>query len=262
MSNLRGFEPEPQQSAGRWVSLAQGRTAFEIAWLASATVVITLVSILMKDNWLGFVSAVSGVLCVVLVAKGKIANFFFGIVQTVTYAYIAYTYQLYGEAMLNALFFLPVQFVGLYLWTRHRKNPQNASRGEDVYAKRLTGRQWAVLVPAILVVSAAYAVLLTQIGAQQVRIDSVAVVVSVFAQILMTLRHAEQWIMWMVVNVLTITLWLVTLTTTGGGDWAILAMWCAYLVNSVYGWLNWRRLAAPTATTPDVAPRPRATAGA
>ena len=83
---------------------------------------------------------------------------------------------------------------------------------------------------------------MANIGAQQVRIDSVAVVVSIFAQILMTLRYAEQWIMWIVVNVLTIALWVITLTYSGGGDWAIFVMWCAYLVNSTYGWVNWRKL--------------------
>ncbi len=39
-------------------------------------------------------SSISGMLCVVLVAKGKISNDYFCIVQTVTYAYIAYGYGL------------------------------------------------------------------------------------------------------------------------------------------------------------------------
>lgn len=223
-------------------SLFRGWTAFELAWLAVATLVITAVSILARDNWLGFVSAISGILCVVLVAKGKIANYAFGIVQTVSYAYIAYSYQLYGEAILNALFFLPLQFVGIALWRKHRPAADESTHGEDVRAKTLSGRQWAVLLPVLAVAVAGYAVLLTSIGAAQVRIDSVAVVVSVFAQILMILRFAEQWVMWIIVNMLTIALWAITLVSTGGGDWAILAMWCAYLVNSVYGWLNWRRL--------------------
>ena len=234
--------PASRARGGRLGSLLAGWTPFERVWLASATLIITVVSVLMGENWLGFVSAISGILCVVLVAKGKIANYFFGIIQTLTYAYIAYTYQLFGEAMLNGLFFFPLQFVGLYLWNRHRKNPERADHGEDVYAKSLTRKQWAVLIPVIAAVSLAYALFLANIGAQQVRIDSVAVVVSVFAQILMILRYAEQWIMWIVVNVLTIALWVITLTSSGGGDWAIFVMWCAYLVNSTYGWVNWRRL--------------------
>ncbi len=240
------------RSRGRVTSIFEGWTPFELVWLFSATLIITVISILMKENWLGFVSAISGILCVVLVAKGKIANYFFGIVQTLTYAYIAYTYQLYGEAMLNGLFFFPLQFVGLYLWNKHRKNPENAGHGEDVYAKSLTRGQWTILVPVIVVVSLVYAFFLSQIGAQQVRIDSVAVVISIFAQILMTLRYAEQWIMWIIVNVLTIALWVITLTTSGGGDWAIFVMWCAYLINSTYGWMNWRRLSKDTenATAP------------
>jgi hypothetical protein len=64
-------------------------------------------------------------LCVVLVAKGKIANYYFGIVQTLTYAYIAYGYGLYGEVMLNALFYFPVQFIGIYMLKQNKTGFNN-----------------------------------------------------------------------------------------------------------------------------------------
>lgn len=217
---------------------------FEKIWLATAIAVILTLSIIWNDTTIGFISSIAGIICVVLAAKGKIATYYFGVVQAGTYAYISYTYALYGEAMLNAFFFLPLQFIGWIVWFKFRKTATASIQGENVYVKRLTWKQWAWLLPAIAIACFVYAELLSVINAQQVRLDSVAVILSVAAQILMMLRYADQWILWIIVNILTITLWFITLVTSeDGNDWAIFAMWCAFLVNSVYGWLNWRKIA-------------------
>ena len=184
-------------------------------------------------------------------AKGKIATFYVGLIQAGTYAYISYGYGLYGEAMLNAFFYFPVQFVGLYMWMKHAKNKEKAVNGEDVYAKRLTKKQWLIFVPIVLVAIVAYAFALHEINAQQVRLDSAAVVLSIAAQLLMLGRFAEQWILWIAVNVLTISLWVATLIQSGGNDWALVAMWTAFLVNSVYGYVNWRKLSKKELAEPD-----------
>ncbi|MDO4626116.1 MAG: nicotinamide riboside transporter PnuC, partial [Pasteurellaceae bacterium] len=46
-------------------------------------------------------AAIAEILCVVFVGKGKISNYFFGLISVSLYAYISYTFQLYGEMMLN-----------------------------------------------------------------------------------------------------------------------------------------------------------------
>lgn len=218
-------------------------TLFEKVWLVTATLVILGLGLWWDDTWLGLASSISGILCVVLVAKGKFANFYFGIFQAITYGYIAWGYGLKGEAMLNIGFFLPIQFVAMWQWMKHAKKSQDAINGEEIYARRLTGKQWAYLIPVLAVACVVYAVLLNYINAQQVRLDSAAVVLSVAAQILMVKRFAEQWVLWIVINVLTVTLWVITLIQSGGNDWTILAMWVAFLANSIYGWLNWKKIA-------------------
>lgn len=215
-------------------------TLFEKAWLALFTVVNIYLFFAFEDSLLGLISSLSGMLCVVLVAKGKISNYYFGIVQTATYAYISYGYSLYGEAMLNGLFYLPVQFIGLYMWSKNRT--QRSMRGEDVAVKRLSKKGWMVLILIAVVGSLLYAELLHYIGGQAVRLDSAAVVLSIIAQILMLKRYAEQWALWIAVNVLSISLWVVTLITQGGNDLNMVVMWSAFLVNSIYGYVNWIRL--------------------
>lgn len=55
-------------------------------------------------------------------------------------------------------------------------------------------------------------------------------------------RFAEQWLLWISVNVLSIILWAGALITQGGNDFSMLVMWTAFLVNSIYGYINWRKL--------------------
>ena len=215
-------------------------TKFEISWLVIFTIINVYLSLAWGDSLLGFISTLTGMLCVVLVAKGKISNYYFGIVQTGTYAYISYTYGLYGEAMLNGLFYFPVQFIGIYLWNKNKT--KSSIQGEDITVKKLTKVGWIYLIIISIVASLLYAQILSMIGGQQVRLDSAAVVLSVIAQILMLKRYAEQWIMWIVVNVLSIILWVITLDITGGNDYTMIVMWTAFLANSIYGYINWIRM--------------------
>ena len=215
-------------------------TWFERIWLLLFSIVNVFLYLKWDSGLIGLVSAMSGMLCVVLVAKGKISNFVFGIVNTATYAYISYGYGLYGESMLNALFYLPTQFIGLWMWQRHRS--VNKVRDEDIEIKRLSVKGWAIVIASVVVGAYAYMHVLMALDAQQVRIDSVAVVMSVVAQILLTLRYAEQWVLWILVNLLSIVLWVVTLSQSGGSDYTMPVMWTAFLINSIYGWINWLKL--------------------
>ena len=83
-------------------------TVFEKTWLFLASLVITGLSLFWDETFIGFIASISGIICVVLVAKGKISSYAFGTVNAVAYGYVAYTYGLYGEAQLNWIFYLPL----------------------------------------------------------------------------------------------------------------------------------------------------------
>ena len=225
-------------------------TNFEKTWLLLATLVITSLSLLWDETFIGFIASISGIICVVLVAKGKISSYVFGTVNAIAYGYVAYTYGLYGEAQLNWIFYLPLQFVGFALWYKNRKQTNELKiNGEDIYAKRLSSKMWGILGVLIILSYVAYTYFLHGIGSTLAGIDSLAVVLSVFANFLMIFRFTEQWLLWIVVNVITVVLWVVVLVNSGGNDWSILAMWIAFLVNSVYGYFNWLKISKDTINT-------------
>lgn len=92
----------------------------------------------------GSVAGIAGVLCVVLVAKGSIWNYLFGIINVSMYAYISYKAALYGDAALNALYYVPMQFIGWWQWRRRGAAVSEAEAGGagvQVKARRFSWRQ-------------------------------------------------------------------------------------------------------------------------
>ena len=53
-------------------------------------------------------------------------------------------------------------------------------------------------------------------------------------------RYMEQWIMWIIIDVVTIFMWVVAVTN-GSGDIATLLMWMVYLINAIYGFIKWNK---------------------
>ncbi len=122
-----------------------------LLWLAVASAVIIGLSIYWKDTPMGIISATTGVICVICTGKGKLSAYVFGLVNSVLYAIISYRAGLYGETMLNALYYVPMQFVGFYTWSRHM---DTATAEVHKRRMRLGGR--ALLIGAIALATVLY----------------------------------------------------------------------------------------------------------
>lgn len=94
----------------------KGWNLFEISWLMFFALVMLILSFFWKSSVLGVSLYLTGVLCVVLVAKGNIWNYVFGIYNSIGYAWLSYHNGLFGEVMLNILFFVPTGVIGWLMW--------------------------------------------------------------------------------------------------------------------------------------------------
>ena len=66
-----------------------GYTVFEKLFLVSMLLLQIVVYIIVPDTVIGIISGISGVISVVLCAKGKISFYYIGFVQTISYLYLA-----------------------------------------------------------------------------------------------------------------------------------------------------------------------------
>lgn len=213
----------------------RGWKPIEVIWLIFAGAVTFLLSIYWKDNLIGILAALTGVMCVILTGKGKISSYIFGMVNTVLYAYIAFGAKYYGEVMLNLLYYVPMNVVGWVLWKKHMDSESN-----EVVKERLTVKSRIVLLILCGAGIYLYGVFLKKIGGNLPFVDSMSTVLSIVAQILCVKRYMEQWVIWIVVDVVTVIMWAVNFAN-GGESIATLIMWSIYLLNAIFMFVKWYR---------------------
>lgn len=198
-------------------------------------------------NWIYIVASISGLLCVIMSAKGRLSTFFYGLIQVVTYGWISYQHGYFGEVGLQVVFGL-FQFIGLYFWIKNMHTDQLTDDPfvKEVDSKGLNGKE---LIVTIIVTAIIYYIVGTileyKLHAKQPWIDAVATSLSLVGQTLMTLRYKEQWFFWIVINMVSIFLWARGMVLNGGvsfGEVMMAVMWVAFLINSVYGYYNWKKL--------------------
>lgn len=189
---------------------------------------------------LGSIAGISGVICVVLVAKRNILNYLFGLVNVALYALISYKAELYGDAALNALYYLPMQFVGWFLWLKKRENKESVT----IVSRRFTIKQRVLLFSISAALVLVVAIILDYFGDPQPLKDSATTVLSVIAMLLMVRAFMEQWMLWVAVNIISIIMWSVAFANGEEHSLLMVIMWLFYLANSINGWINWARLTA------------------
>ncbi len=193
----------------------------------------------------GSTAAIAGVLCVVLVAKGSIWNYAFGLVNVSMYAYISYKASLYGDAGLNAFYYLPMQFIGWWQWRKRGAAMSQAEAGErsvQVKARRFTWEQRLILFLGCAAAVIAGGYVLKYLGDPQPFKDSATTVLSIVAQALMALAFMEQWALWIITNIISVVMWCICVTRGDAHAGVMVIMWTFYLLNSINGLRVWLRL--------------------
>ena len=81
-----------------------------------------------------------------------------------------------------------------------------------------------------------YQYLLNHLGGTNPLLDSASTVISITANLLMVLRYREQWLLWIVIDIITVIMWWHV------EDYIMVTMWAVYLVNAFYGYYNWSKI--------------------
>lgn len=219
----RFFYDLVELSVGRKICLA-GAMAF-MAWM----------SVMWGSSWWELISAMSGAVCVFLVADRKISNFAWGLVNCSLYGLTSYYNGFYGDMSLNWALYVPFQFIGLYMWFNH------TSTDEGVAARNLGRAQLLKLVVVTVLAILCGKSILEFVNGNHPLFDSANVVLSIVATVLMAGRYTEQWGCWILVNLTGIAMWGLNLYHGTGEGIAALSMWLVFLANSVYGYWSWYR---------------------
>lgn len=212
-----------------------GWKKWEIIWLLFSTTTILSLSLFWHDSLIAILAAIAGVWCVVLTGKGKISCFVFGTLNVLFYVCMAFNAKYYGTVMLNMLYYLPCNIIGIITWKKHISN-----KNHEVIKKKMQFKSSLILYFFTAICIVIYGSVLNAIGGSLPFLDSMSTVISIVAQLLCIKRLMEQWILWICVDAVTVLMWAIPFFK-GTADFAMLLMWTIFLVNAVIMYIKWNK---------------------
>lgn len=173
-------------------------------------------------SWIEAIGTLAGLLCIWLASREKIINYLFGLINVTLFAIIFFQIQLYASLLLQ-LFFFAANLYGWYAWSRQDGNqaalqirwlPRTKAIGWGV-GSLLAIALMTVWIDPVFAFLTELAVVLMQALGLQVSMpelqpdafpfwDSTMMVLSIVAMILMTRKYVENWLLWVVIDVISV----------------------------------------------------------
>jgi len=173
---------------------------------------------------------VTGIAYVVLEIMQKNAMWVLGILTGSACAFSFGVQHVWASMGLN-LYYVAMSVVGLVQW---RKASTQVAEGEIhlQVVPRNVG-VWSVVV--FFVGSLALIQVLRAAGDAQPFLDGTAAVLSVIGTWWLAQSYLQQWLLWIVADIITTTLCLTT------GQYWLAFLYFAYIVSAVYGYFHWKK---------------------
>lgn len=178
---------------------------------------------------------VLGLLYLWLEYKADIRLWIVGLIMPVVHGTLYFSKGLYADASMQ-IYYVLAGLYGLYVW-RHRGS---AERQKTELPIVHTPRR---LIPALaggyIAAHAAIYLFLSQLTNSTVPFwDSLTTALSIVAMWMLSRKHVEQWLVWLVVDVITVGLYFYKgIPLTAG-------LYCLYSTLAFLGYLRWKRQAA------------------
>lgn len=181
---------------------------------------------------INFVSAVCGIFCVFLTAKASISNFIFAVINTLVYAVYLYYWRIYGTFILEIFFYLPVEIFSWEAWSRHR----DSIDPEKTKARKLSLLHNILVAVLVAAVGVCAHYVLVMMNGTAAWLDAFTFSIGIIAVILELFRYKEQYIWWIVTDIITVALYTIHF------DAVYLAKRIIYLIVALIGFYNWHIL--------------------
>jgi nicotinamide mononucleotide transporter len=190
---------------------------------------------------LEWIAVITGFTCVWLAARESLWNFPVAIFSCGLYTIVYYQAQLYSDCLLQGLFIV-LSFYGWYEWL------YGGARKTELTVSRTRRPEWVLVALGVVLYTLGFGYYLQHhTDAAFPHWDSFTTGGSLAAQYLMMRKRLENWLLWILVDIIYVPiLWYKHLYPTSG-------LYALYLGLAVYGYLEWRRAetkAAQAATEP------------
>ncbi|MBR1705596.1 MAG: nicotinamide mononucleotide transporter [Bacteroidales bacterium] len=173
---------------------------------------------------------VTGILYIVLEILQKDAMWVVGILTGAACAYSFALQHSWGMAGLN-VYYVVMSVVGLVQWRQDGAQVEAGAIHLQVLPKRTA--VWSA--GGFVAGSLALVAILRALGDGASSLDAAATVLSIIATWWLTRSYLQQWMLWVVADILTALLCLLS------GQYWMTVLYLAYTVSALYGYFHWKR---------------------
>ena len=172
---------------------------------------------------------VTGIVYVVLEILQKNAMWVVGILTGAACAFEFAVTHVWASMGLN-LYYVAMSVVGLIQW---RKASGQVEEG-DIHLRKVSLKAGILSAVLFTAGTAVMIPVLKATGAPAPFLDAIAVMLSVVGTWWLAQSYLEQWLIWIVADVLTTTLCLTT------GQYWMAVLYLVYIGSAVYGYIHWK----------------------
>ena len=208
-------------------------------WLTSVVLVILSFLLFDRTGYLTLAASLIGVTSLIFNAKGNPIGQALMILFSILYGIISYSFAYYGEMITYLGMTAPMAAVALISWLTH---PYKGNRAQ-VAVGRLTGKGMTVMLLATAAVTAAFYFILACFHTANLIPSTVSVTTS-FAAAWLTYKRSPWFALAYAANdVVLILLWVLA-SLQDPAYVSVTVCFCVFLVNDLYGFVNWRKILA------------------
>lgn len=211
-------------------------TKFEIGLMIISLITVVMSGILCKSTALTIICSITGIICALTQAKGKIISQFIGLILVALYSIISFENKYFGEVLIYIFIMLPLYISGIISWIRNIDTKTNT-----VIKNELKKKEWLILsiIATILFIGLYY--LLKIFNTNQLFVSTLSMVTSLFATYLVARRSKYGFLFYIGNDIILFILWGLPVFQ---GELILIPMLfnpIINFINDMYGWINWSK---------------------
>ncbi len=210
-------------------------SALKITGIIFIYFVLFINAYVMQDSYIALASAFCGITYTLLAGKGNPLCYLIGLTGSAFYIYLAYSNNLWGNCLLYALYFVPMQIIGFINWHKHLKADKY-----EIIKTSLSKKENIILFSLASLISVFVIIIFAKTGDSNPIIDGLTTVFSILGMYLTIRRTIEQWYVWAGVNLLSLVMWVI-IALNGAKVYSTVLMWFVYFILAIYFYREWKK---------------------
>jgi nicotinamide mononucleotide transporter len=193
--------------------------------------IIIIIEQFWAQTWIEWTILVTSIFYIVLAARENIWCWFFGIISCSLWGYVSFNANLVADGWLQ-VFYVAISFWGIYEWKFQKKS----AKDKEMEISQLSLIQHAGIIALGVLISFPLVYILQKYSfAEAIYLDSLTTVFAVIATFMVARKIIENWLYWMVIDLIYIYLY------GSRGLWMLAVIMVIYIVIAGFGYFNWKK---------------------